>query len=64
MKSWVIPKAGPDFVCGMEEVLDVYERPYDPEYPVVGVDESPRQLIGEKREAYPDTQGVEPVDYE
>lgn len=64
MKSWVIPKVGPDFVCGMEEVLDVYERPYDPEHPVVGLDESPRQLIGEKRESYTDSQGVEHVDYE
>ena len=48
----------------MEEVLDVYERPYDPEHPVVGLDESPRQLIGEKREPYTDAQGVEHIDYE
>lgn len=60
----MIPEAGPDFVCAMEEVLDVYERPYDPEHPVVGLDESPRQLIGEKREPYTDAQGVEHIDYE
>ena len=64
MKSWVIPEAGPDFVCGMEEVLDVYEQPYDPAHPKVCLDESPRQLIGERREPYTDTHGVEHVDYE
>jgi hypothetical protein len=31
----------------MESVLDVYKRPYDSRYPVVCMDESPRQLIGE-----------------
>jgi transposase len=45
-------------------VLDVYERPYAPESPVVGLDESPRQLIGEKRESYTDDKGVEYIDYE
>jgi hypothetical protein len=29
----------------MEQVLDVYERPYDPDYPVVCFDERPCQLI-------------------
>jgi len=32
----------------MEDVLDVYERPYDPKRPVVCMDEQPRQLIGEE----------------
>jgi len=31
----------------MEKVLDVYRRPYDPMQPVVCMDESPKQLIGE-----------------
>ena len=31
----------------MEDVLEVYQRPYNPEYPVVCMDESPKQLIGE-----------------
>lgn len=31
----------------MEDVLDVYHRPYDPERPVVCMDESSRQLVGE-----------------
>lgn len=33
----------------MEDILDVYRRPYDPEFPVVCMDETPRQLIKEKR---------------
>ena len=32
----------------MEHVLDVYKQPYDEEYPVVCMDESPKQLIEEK----------------
>jgi hypothetical protein len=31
----------------MEDVLDVYHRPYDPQYPVICMDESSKQLIGE-----------------
>jgi transposase len=33
----------------MEQVLDVYKRPYDEDYPVVCMDESPKQLISEAR---------------
>ena len=33
----------------MEMVLDVYKRQYDSRFPVVCMDESPKQLIGEKR---------------
>jgi len=64
VKSWVIPKAGPDFVCAMEDVLAVYEQPYDPEHPKVCLDESPRQLIGERHEAFTDAHGVTHEDYE
>lgn len=34
----------------MEDVLDVYQRPYDPDYPVVCMDETFKQLIGQTRE--------------
>jgi len=64
VKSWVIPEVGPDFVWAMEEGLDVYARPYDPDHPVVGLDESPQQLLGERREGFTDSHGVEHVDYE
>lgn len=44
-KSWVIPpQQSAAFVYRMEQVLDVYERAYDPACPVVCLDESPRQL--------------------
>jgi len=46
----VIPPAhNSDFVAAMEYVLDVYKRPYDPRFPVVCMDESPKQLIRETR---------------
>lgn len=37
----------------MEDILDVYERPYDPRTPVVCMDEKPYQLLGEVREPLP-----------
>jgi hypothetical protein len=37
----------------MEDVLDIYRRPYDRAHPVVCMDEVPRQLIGEAREPLP-----------
>ncbi len=48
----------------MEDVLEVYERPYNEKHPVICLDESPRQLIGEKREPYTDERGIEHIDYE
>lgn len=33
--------------------MDVYQRPYDSEFPVVCMDESPKQLIGEVRAPIP-----------
>jgi hypothetical protein len=47
---WVIPPAqNAAFVCAMERVLDVYQRPDDPAHPVVCLDESPKQLLRESR---------------
>jgi len=37
----------------MEDVLDVYARPRDPEVPVVCMDEKPYQLLGHAREPVP-----------
>jgi hypothetical protein len=46
VKEWIIaPKQSAEFVHRMEQVLSVYERPYDKHQPVVCLDESPRQLI-------------------
>lgn len=41
----------------MEDVLDIYTRPYDPKYPQVCMDESSKQLIGETRLPLPATPG-------
>jgi hypothetical protein len=41
----------------MEKVLDVYKRPYNEAFPVVCMDESPRQLIKETRLALPQKPG-------
>ena len=49
----------------MEDVLEVYHLPYEPAYPVVCMDESSKQLIGEVREPIPCKPGhVERVDDE
>jgi len=49
----------------MEEVLDVYKRPYNENNPVVCMDESPKQLISEARETIPHSKGREArIDYE
>jgi hypothetical protein len=48
---WVIPpEADSEFVACMEEVLDVYQRPYDATHPVLAMDEQPVQLIKETRQ--------------
>ena len=49
----------------MEDVLEVYKRPYDPTRPVVCLDETSKQLIGETRPPVPAAPGkVAQYDYE
>jgi DDE superfamily endonuclease len=64
--QWCIPpKASAEFVCAMEDVLDVYHRPYDPRRPQVCVDEGTKQLVGEVATPVPARPGqVERFDYE
>lgn len=47
---WCIPKVTPEFVERMEDVLSLYEKPYDPEEPVICFDEKSKQLLKETRE--------------
>jgi hypothetical protein len=48
---WCIPPhQDADFVAKMEDVLDVYELPYDENCPVICLDEKPYQLLDERRE--------------
>src|SRR6476469_8690284 len=52
LKPWrieqgCIPEANAEFVWHMEDVLSVYQRPYDPAQPVVCLDETSRQLVAD-----------------
>jgi len=51
------PEHNGSFVANMERVLEVYKRPFDPLRPVVCMDESPKQLIGEERLPVPASPG-------
>ena len=64
--SWVIPPAqNSQFVAQMEQVLDVYKRPYDKHFPIVCMDESPKQMIKETRIPIPMKPGSDTkVDFE
>ena len=54
---WCIPaKADGEFVYHMEDVLEVYQRPYEVLHPTVCMDESTKQLVGESAEPI----GLEP----
>ncbi len=65
-QEWCIPPhANAEFVYHMEDVLDVYKRPVDPQRPVMCFDESPEQLVRETRQALPMQPGEpERYDYE
>lgn len=51
---WCIPpQEDARFVAAMEDVLEVYERPYDAQRPVVCLDEAAKQIVGEMRAPLP-----------
>ena len=66
IEYWVIPpEADAEFVAGMEDVLDVYAKPYDSGCPVICMDEQPVQLLKETRPPIPATaKHAKRVDYE
>lgn len=68
MKEWLIaPLENSDFVANMEYVLDVYKKPHNSDYPVVCMDESPKQMIRETRTAIemkPGQEAKEDFEYE
>ena len=64
-KQWCIPEVGAEFVWRMEDVLDLYEEPYDPKRPTVCFDELPYQLVAETRVPLPAKPGhPQRYDYE
>jgi len=46
---WCVPELTDDYISKMEDVLEVYEKPYDPKEPVVCLDEKPVTLHAEVR---------------
>jgi hypothetical protein len=66
IEYWVIPpQADAEFVAHMEEVLETYEKVYDPAHPVLCMDEQPVQLLKETRAPIKATkEHGERVDYE
>src|SRR5262249_61431862 len=59
------PEKNAEFVCQMEDVLEVYQRPYDPKRPMVCRDEASKQLVAETRTPVPAGPGQPArVDYE
>ncbi|HEV7369652.1 IS630 family transposase [Arenibaculum sp.] len=54
---WCIPRLDAEFVARMENVLELYAEAADPKRPVVCLDESPVQLIGETRTPIPAAPG-------
>ena len=43
-KEWCIPEVNPEYVFRIENVLDLYNEPYDPKKPTLCLDECPYQL--------------------
>lgn len=60
---WCIPAVNAHFVAAMEDVLDLYERSYDPQEPVMCFDETSKQLIAETRCPLPAEPG-QPLRYD
>ena len=56
---WVVAELDDDYIAKMEDVLEVYERPYDPQQPVVCLDEKPVTLHADVRPASPAVPGRE-----
>ena len=59
------PQANAEFVCALEDVLEVYTRPYDPQRPQVCLDATSKQLVADTRQPIPAAPGQpERIDYE
>lgn len=63
---WCIPpEEDAEFVANMEEILDIYQLPYDPLHPLWCMDEKPYQILDESREPIPMKPGsIEKIDSE
>lgn len=50
---WCVPELDDDYIECMEDVLGVCERPYNPEEPVICVDEKPVTIHADVRPSTP-----------
>jgi DDE superfamily endonuclease len=56
---WVVADLDDNYITNMEDVLEIYERPYDPQQPVVCLDEKPITLHADVRPGSPAMPGRE-----
>ena len=56
---WVVADLDDDYIAKMEDVLEVYERPHDPQQPVICLDEKPVTLHADVRPSSPAAPGRE-----
>ena len=62
---WCIPKITKEYKERMFNLLDLYEKPYNPKYPVICFDEKSKQLLADTKEPIPAKIGkIKQVDYE
>jgi len=62
---WCIGEIDDEYRERMYDLLNLYQEPYDPKRPVIGLDEKPKQLLAEKRKSIPvKPGGFEKYDYE
>lgn len=62
---WCIQEITPEYRKRMYDILDLYEEPYNPKRPVIGLDEKPKQLIEDSRKPILMKKGkVKKQDYE
>jgi len=62
---WCVTEITEEYIKRMMDVLKVYERPYDPRYPVVCFDEKSKQLPDKPRKSInPKIGKLKKVDYE
>lgn len=65
-KMWCVANLDEEYINRMEDVLDVYERPYEARKPLICLDEKQIQLLGDGRNAIPAKigNGIKKRDYE
>ena len=56
---WVVADLDDDYIAKMEDVLETYEQPYDPQQPVLCLDEKPVTLHADVRPTSPAQPGRE-----